>query len=160
MRERIGLTLIEIVVVLIIVGILMAIGAPAYFDWIKRSKASEALTTLHSLKAQLVPCLRAHQGDEPSCFPPGSICNIAGFTNYCAVVPNLASPNFLYIVSNAYMGPDPITGLLQFVDINPQSWTVTAYYNGVGGNNYLAIRGSADDTQASCVAMGYYRGIC
>lgn len=51
-----GLTLIEIIVVLIILGVLAALSLSTYFSWIERSRLPEAIFLLKSLNDQMTTC--------------------------------------------------------------------------------------------------------
>ena len=48
-----GFTLIELMIVVAIMGILAAIAAPAYSDYVMRGKLTEATTALSNLRVQL-----------------------------------------------------------------------------------------------------------
>jgi len=51
MRGKEGVTLIEVMVVVAIVGLLAAIAIPAYNDYITRSRRSDAFTALETVRA-------------------------------------------------------------------------------------------------------------
>ncbi|MGA0569294.1 type IV pilin protein [Variovorax sp. VNK109] len=53
MQRKNGFTLIEMMIVVSIVSILAAIAIPAYSDYIRRSKISEAVAELSSMKLKM-----------------------------------------------------------------------------------------------------------
>jgi type II secretory pathway pseudopilin PulG len=60
-------SLIEIIVVFIIIGFLIALAVPSYFSFINKSKANEALAALDVYKKQIESCIQVHKGSESSC---------------------------------------------------------------------------------------------
>ncbi|HEX4046751.1 MAG TPA: prepilin-type N-terminal cleavage/methylation domain-containing protein [Elusimicrobiota bacterium] len=69
-KSKGGFTLIELLVVVLIIGILAAIAVPQYFKVVEKGKASEALTTLDSIRG----------AQERYLANNGSYCTGAGFT--------------------------------------------------------------------------------
>ena len=49
MRQE-GFTLIELIIVIVIVAILLAVAVPAYTDYVRRSRRTEALSTLQEMQ--------------------------------------------------------------------------------------------------------------
>lgn len=72
MREREGVTLLEVMVVVAIVGILAAIAIPAYNDYIKRSRRSDAFTALETVRAAQ-EMYRAEKGFYAAAFNDGGV---------------------------------------------------------------------------------------
>lgn len=82
-RQQAGLTLIEVMVTLVIVGILTAIALPNYNAYVTRSRLTEAFSTL----AAAQPNLEQFWNNTRS---------YAGFD-----VSTATTPNFTYALSNA-----------------------------------------------------------
>ncbi len=61
MRGKQGVTLIELMIVVAIVGILAAVAIPAYNDYVTRSRRSDAFTALETVRAAQ-EMYRAEQG--------------------------------------------------------------------------------------------------
>lgn len=81
-----GITLIEVLITLVIVGILSGVAIPAYTDHVTRSRTAEAFTALGAAQAnaeQFWSNTRSYADyDESGAFPA-------------------ATPNFTYALSNA-----------------------------------------------------------
>ncbi len=67
MKGKQGVTLIEIMIVVAIVGMLAAIAIPAYNDYITRSRRSDAFTALETVRAAQ-EMYRAERGFYASAF--------------------------------------------------------------------------------------------
>jgi type IV pilus assembly protein PilE len=79
MKGREGVTLIEVMVVVAIVGMLAAIAIPAYNDYITRSRRSDAFTALETVRAAQ-EMFRAERGLYQPVLGslPGCSANMAG----------------------------------------------------------------------------------
>jgi type IV pilus assembly protein PilE len=71
-QGKTGVTLIEVMVVVAIVGFLAAIAIPAYNDYVTRSRRSDAFTALETVRAAQ-EMYRAEKG-----FYSGGFANLAG----------------------------------------------------------------------------------
>lgn len=72
MRRNEGVTLLEVMVVVVIVGILAAIAIPAYNNYVTRSRRSDAFTALETVRAAQ-EMYRAEKG-----FYSGGFADLAG----------------------------------------------------------------------------------
>lgn len=61
-----GFTLIELMIVVAIIGILAAVGIPAYSDYTAKAQAAEAFTLLDGAKTDLV----SEMGESNTCSAP------------------------------------------------------------------------------------------
>lgn len=172
-----GFTLIEIIVVLIILGVLVMIAVPAYFNWVQRSQSAEAMISIGSIKAQFLSCIRSKE--EPTqCFPIGSgtQCTftfttvnastgeqVQGPIDRCTTWAEPGSLNFLYLVSNWGVGREGDSGEY-IIDLNTRAWTVDAYRKDSGGqpemNNHITVSGNAEDNHTFCGGFGLFQGVC
>jgi type IV pilus assembly protein PilE len=77
MRGKEGVTLIEIMVVVAIVGMLAAIAIPAYDNYVTRSRRSDAFTALETVRAAQ-EMYRAEKGFYASDFVDAGVTVLAG----------------------------------------------------------------------------------
>ncbi|PPC87608.1 MAG: pilus assembly protein PilE [Methylotenera sp.] len=56
-----GVTLVELMIVVAIVGILASIIVPSYADYVQRGKVAEATSTLADLKSRMEQCFQDHK---------------------------------------------------------------------------------------------------
>jgi type IV pilus assembly protein PilE len=70
MRGKRGVTLLEVMVVVVIVGILAAVAIPAYNNYVTRSRRSDAFTALETVRAAQ-EMYRAEKGFYASDFVDG-----------------------------------------------------------------------------------------
>ena len=76
-----GFTLIELLVVVLIIGILAAVAVPQYQKAVEKSRVSEAITVLRTLREQYKLCLLSHADDD-------EYCTIGLFQNMDVTFPN------------------------------------------------------------------------
>jgi type IV pilus assembly protein PilE len=76
-RGKMGVTLIEVMVVVAIVGMLAAIAIPAYNNYVTRSRRSDAFTALETVRAAQ-EMYRAEKGFYASDFVDGGVTVLAG----------------------------------------------------------------------------------
>lgn len=62
-----GFTLIELMIVVAIIGILAAIAIPAYSDYITRSKWSDTVSAVASIKTAIAECLDNNNASTGQC---------------------------------------------------------------------------------------------
>jgi prepilin-type N-terminal cleavage/methylation domain-containing protein len=95
-KSKGGFTLIELLVVVLIIGILAAIAVPQYFKVVEKGKASEALTTLDSIRG----------AQERYLANNGSYCGTAAFacTGWDMAIPALKYFNVGTPAQNASPG--------------------------------------------------------
>ena len=157
LRKQKAFTLIEIIVVLIILGGLAALAFQNYFSWIAKSNSAEAIVMMKSIRDNMIPCLVAHQGSEPSCYPSVGVlttcsAGMCGPAGGSAI--QFSSSHFNYQIRSWYhystVGYDPS---------NLQDFTIYAIStsNSLDGINF-AYRGS--DNKTTCWTTGVYTGIC
>jgi prepilin-type N-terminal cleavage/methylation domain-containing protein len=135
LHRKTGFTLIEITVVLIIVGILVAIGIPNLFIWFQRSKASEAILNMESYKDLLEGCIQ--KSSNFSCVPDS-----------CMNYPVPQSPNFSYTAVNPCNGQ----GVILTISALP--------IPSVPGGGIYFQRTSGQGNVWTCFGLDPYAGVC
>lgn len=107
MRGKKGVTLIEVMIVVAIVGFLAAIAIPAYDNYITRSRRSDAFTALETVRAAQ-EMYRAEQG-----FYSGGVADLAGCDS------GMAGDN--YTIENLIRGDPPTTYTIEATAKNKQT---------------------------------------
>jgi type IV pilus assembly protein PilE len=98
MKGKEGVTLIEVMVVVAIVGLLAAIAIPAYNDYVTRSRRSDAFTALETVRAAQ-EMYRAERGFYIGInYLAGCSSNMAG-DNYTISVATGAAPATTFTVT-------------------------------------------------------------
>jgi type IV pilus assembly protein PilE len=101
MRGQKGVTLIELMIVVVCVGILAAVAIPAYNDYITRSRRSEAFTALETVRAAQ-EMYRAERGFYASAFTGNVLAGCSstmGGSNYTIAVARPTPPTFTVIAT-------------------------------------------------------------
>ena len=107
MKGKEGVTLIEVMIVVVIVGILAAVAIPAYDNYVTRSRRSDAYTALETVRAAQ-EMYRAEQG-----FYTGALGSLAGCSS------TMGGDN--YTVENLNTGDPPTTYTIEATPQNKQS---------------------------------------
>ena len=136
-KSRLGFTLMEIIVVMIILGIVASIAVPNVFSHIARSKSQEAIVNLSSIKQNIDACIFANGGKADPCSPGAE--GIPAF---------IATANFVYSIPVA--GESDGSIVLQAQSGGNQS-----------SDKVLLTRGTtAQGGKWTCEGKGLYSGVC
>jgi prepilin-type N-terminal cleavage/methylation domain-containing protein len=134
MKSRLGFTMIELMVVVIIVGILAAIAIPIYAKYVKNARVSEATGRMGDILTASKAYATENDADgNPATVNWPSSCNVAGFLGDCTATQNVqtyaltSAGNSLTITAT---GTNKLTGV-----------TVTMVVAGVNDNGVITVNG-------------------
>ena len=108
MKYKLGFTLIEMLVVVLIIGILVAVALPQYENAVEKSKASEALLMLQNLRQKQALCIL--EKGLGSCVQGNDFFDYAGFDTgekdlECEDIElGPATKNFSYYMDGDFIG--------------------------------------------------------
>jgi prepilin-type N-terminal cleavage/methylation domain-containing protein len=103
-----GFTLLEILVVIIIVGVLASVAMPTLFRNVERSRATEALNVLGTIKRGVEGCAMQFGNATTNC----STFNAIGMTNPSAAAGANASAHFSYAEPFSGLGANGIVTIV------------------------------------------------
>ncbi len=115
MRKQLGFTLIELMIVVAIIGILMAVAMPAYTDYVRRAKITEATSGLSEMRIKMEQYFQDNRRYDGTPAPCGAVgtsiapaatskhfiftCPSPGLTTYTAVATGTADmADFTYTI--------------------------------------------------------------
>ena len=107
--RRLGFTLIELIIVIVIIGILAAIALPRYFANLQNARRTEAISVMSGIRS-VQACLWANNGAFNAGAMTNVTCTLEG--NTISVSPD--STRFTYAVTNtndtAYVAATLVSG--------------------------------------------------
>jgi len=131
-KNKLGFTMIELMAVIVIVGILAAIGMPAMWSQMARQEGQEAINTMNMMRSAMESCGVANNGDLSNC-------------TWDAI--NMANPQD---AAGAKFDYDwPARG-------SDGTYTMTA--TSKTGRGVITLW--KDSSGMNCTATGSYRGLC
>jgi len=140
--KQFGLTLIELMVVIAIVGILATIAVPSYINHTKKAKFSEVVQATAPIKLGIEECAQ-QTGSLADCtasnngVPPMPVFNDKNYTNNIAISNNSATTITITATSQNISGGPYIYQLDGTLANNQITWTVNNSAENSCGKNGL-----------------------
>jgi type IV pilus assembly protein PilE len=72
MKKSIGFSLIELMIVLAVIGIIAAFAFPAYTDYVRSAKITEATSTLADMRVKMEQYFQDNRTYKDACGDPGT----------------------------------------------------------------------------------------
>lgn len=132
-----GITLIELMVVVAIIGILSAVAVPAYQDYVARGKIQEATTTLSDLRVKMEQYFQDNRSYLNSTFCAPGAGTTKYFTYACTVVPDATT----YEITATGVAGHGMSGYSY--TINQANTKTSAVPGGTGATCWLAKKGDS-----------------
>jgi type IV pilus assembly protein PilE len=133
MTQHKGFTLIEIMIVVAIIGILMAIAIPAYGNYVRRAKITEAVSALSDMRVKMEQYFqdnRTYTATPAACGTAGVAALPAPSKNFVFTCPTLTPTT--YVVTATGIASTNMNGFVYTIDqANVRASTIT----GVSGWN-------------------------
>ena len=129
-----GFTLVELMIVVAIIGILAAIAIPGYSEYVRRARATEAVSVLADMRIKMEQCFQDNR-DYTAC---NALCNApAGtnttfFTYSCSALPTATT----YTLAAA--GQSNMSAYSY--DINQANVKSSSTYGGGGNSNCWVLK--------------------
>lgn len=118
-----GFTLIELMIVVAIIGILSAIAVPAYGDYVRRGKITEAISGLSDIRVKMEQFFQDRRTYDGGC-AAGTIAPLPANTNNFTFSCTFGAGNTTYTATAT--GINSMAGFLYTVDqVNAKSSTIT-----------------------------------
>jgi len=108
-----GFTLIELMVTVLVAAILAAVAVPAYIDYVKRSKISQATSNLSSMRVKLEQYFQDNRTFEGAC-KDKTIAPLPPADDFAYSCPTLT--DFTYTVEATGAAPGAMTGFTYTID--------------------------------------------
>jgi prepilin-type N-terminal cleavage/methylation domain-containing protein len=138
LKNRKGFTLIEIIVVLIIIGVLVAMALPGLFAQIARQRVQEAMNTMNMMRSAMESCGISNNYDFATC----------DWTTISMSDPSYNTP------AGSNMGSK---FTYTWSALGSNTYTMTATSTGDVNNWIKEVR---DNNGMTCTANGIYGGMC
>jgi type IV pilus assembly protein PilA len=142
-----GFTLIELMIVVAIIGILAAVAIPAFMDYMKKSKTTEAPIQLKNITDKVKTFQIRTSG-----FPPSSSLNFAGADGKACDTTIAVNGKFPIVDATTWF-TDPAWGPLEFHIDEPTLFTYH-FVNG-GGTPAVANATAVGDLNCDTVQFSY-----